>query len=82
MKFIKTNICYILGVMTVLFFLFGQGVTWYSIGGDTEAYYIHFGHHIEAKPLYPLFFHILNRLFGDGLYLYAAAVIQILLAVC
>lgn len=82
MKFIKKNICYILGILTVLFFLLGQGVTWYAFGGDTEAYYIFFGHHIEAKPLYPLFFHILNTIFGDGMYLYAAAVIQIALAIC
>lgn len=43
-------------IITFCLFLFGQGVRWYAIGGDTEAYYIHFGHHIEAKPLYPLFF--------------------------
>lgn len=82
MSWIKKNIYYILGILTVLFFLFGQGVTWYAFGGDTEAYYIYFSHHIEAKPLYPLFFHILNMIFGDGLYLYAASVIQMLLAVC
>lgn len=79
---IKKNICFVLGILTVFFFLFGQGVTWYAFGGDTEAYYIHFGHHIEAKPLYPLFFHILNMIFGDGLYLYVAAMIQLVLAVC
>lgn len=82
MNWIKKNMDYLLGILTIFFFLFGQGVTWYAFGGDTEAYYIYFSHHIEAKPLYPLFFHILNRLFGDGLYLYAAVVIQILLAVC
>ena len=82
MNWIKKNIYYILGILTVLFFFFGQGVMWYAFGGDTEAYYISFSHHIEAKPLYPLFFHILNMIFGDGLYLYAAAVIQMLLAVC
>lgn len=82
MNRIKTNLHYLLTILTVLFFLFGQGVTWYAFGGDTEAYYIYFSHHIEAKPLYPLFFHILNMIFGDGLYLYAAAVIQLVLAVC
>lgn len=82
MDLIKKNICFVLGIMTVLFFLLGQGVTWYAFGGDTEAYYIYFAHHIEVKPLYPLFFHILNMIFGDGLYLYAAAVIQLVSAVC
>lgn len=80
MNWIKTNIYHLLGVLTILFFLFGQGVTWYAFGGDTEAYYIYFAHHIEVKPLYPLFFHVLNMIFGDKLYLYAAAVIQIVLA--
>lgn len=82
MKWVNKNIYYLLGILTVLVFLFAQGVTWYAFGGDTEAYYIYFSHHIEAKPLYPLFFHILNMIFGDELYLYAASVLQILLAVC
>lgn len=82
MNWLKKNVYFLLGILTLLFFLFGQGVTWYAYGGDTEAYYIYFSHHIEAKPLYPLFFHVLNMIFGDGLYLYAAAVIQTLLAVC
>lgn len=81
MKKLSKHIYLILGLLTIVFFLFGQGVTWYAMGGDTEAYYIYFGHHIEAKPLYPLFFHVLNLLFGDGLYLYAASVIQMLIAV-
>lgn len=80
-EFIQKNIYFILAVFTLLFFLFGQGVTWYAMGGDTEAYYIYFGHHIETKPLYPLFFHVLDMVFGSGLYLYAAAVIQIIIAV-
>ena len=74
-------IYYILGVLTLLFFLFGQGVMWYAMGGDSEAYYTNFGHHIEAKPFYPLLLHVLNLILGDGLYLYAASVIQMLLAV-
>ena len=81
MAFLKAKIYYILGIFTALFFLFGQGVMWYAYGGDTEAYYIYFAHHIEAKPLYPLFFHVLNMIFGDSLYLYAAAVIQMVFAV-
>lgn len=81
MAFLKAKIYYILGIFTALFFLFGQGVMWYAYGGDTEAYYIYFAHHIEAKPLYPLFFHVLNMIFGDSVYLYAAAVIQMVFAV-
>lgn len=81
MKKLSDYIYLILGGLTIVFFLFGQGVTWYAMGGDTEAYYIYFGHHIEAKPLYPFFFHLLNLLFGEGLYLYAAAVIQMIVAV-
>ena len=37
MKWIKTTIYHLLGILTILFFLFGQGVTWYAFGGDTEA---------------------------------------------
>ena len=74
-------IYYILGVLTLLFFLFGQGVMWYAMGGDSEAYYTNFGHHIEAKPFYPLLLHVLNLILGDRLYLYAASVLQMLLAV-
>lgn len=70
----------VLGILTILLFFFGQGVRWYAMGGDTEAYYIYFGHHIGVKPLYPLFFHALNQIFGAGRYLYAAAVIQIIVA--
>lgn len=80
-KIISKYIYLILTFGTLLFFLCGQGVLWYAMGGDTESYYIYFGHHIEAKPLYPLFFHILNLIFGSSLYLYAAAVIQMILAV-
>lgn len=69
-------------IITFCLFLFGQGVRWYAIGGDTEAYYIHFGHHIEAKPLYPLFFHVLKLIFGETRYLYVAAFIQMLVAAC
>ena len=82
MKKLSNYIYLILGGLTIVFFLFGQGVTWYAIGGDTEAYYIHFRHCIESKPLYPLFFHVLDLLFGEGLYLYAASVIQMIVAVC
>ena len=70
----------VLGILTILLFFFGQGIRWYAMGGDTEAYYIYFGHHIGVKPLYPLFFHALNQIFGAGRYLYAAAVIQIIVA--
>ncbi len=80
-KFFQKYIYFLLSVGTLLFFLFGQGVTWYAMGGDTESYYIHFGHHIEAKPLYPLFFHVLDLIFGSGFYLYAASVIQVIIAV-
>ena len=69
-------------IITFCLFLFGQGVRWYAIGGDTEAYYIHFGHHIEAKPLYPLFFHVLEIIFGETRYLYVAVFIQMLVAAC
>lgn len=69
-----------LGIATALFFLFGQGVTWYQIGGDTLSYYVDFHHQIEVTPLYPLFFHVLDLLFGRPMYLYAAAVIQMIVA--
>lgn len=80
MNWIKKNIYYILGILTVLFFLFGQGVMWYAIGGDSETYYIYFRHRMEVAPLYPLFFHILDLIFGRAGYLYAAAVVQMLVA--
>lgn len=83
MRKISKYIYFILGVVTILLFFFTQGVTWYKIGGDSEAYYIHFQHRIEVAPLYPLFFHILDLIFGNELYLYAASVIQLLLtAIC
>lgn len=81
MKRIQKHIYIILSILTALFFLFGQGVVWFAFGGDTEAYYINFGHHIEVKPLYPLFFYILKLIFGSELYLYAAAIIQMVIAV-
>lgn len=78
----KTNYIYIiLGIIMVILFFFTQGVTWYKIGGDTEAYYIHFEHRIEVAPLYPLFFHVLDLIFGSELYLYVASVIQLFFTV-
>ena len=32
----------VLGILTILLFFFGQGIRWYAMGGDTEAYYIYF----------------------------------------
>lgn len=81
MEWIKKNIYYILGILTVLFFLFGQGVMWYAIGGDSEAYYIHFEHRLEVAPLYPLFLHIMDLIFGNELYLHAASVVQLIVTV-
>lgn len=78
MNWLKKNIYYILRILTVLFFLFGQGVMWYAIGGDSEAYYIHFEHRLEVAPLYPLFLHIMDLMFGSELYLHAASVVQLI----
>jgi len=81
MQKILKNIYFLLGICTLLLFLFSQGVTGYVIGGDTVAYYIHFDYKIEVAPLYPLFFHVLDLIFGRGKYLDAAAVIQTIFAV-
>lgn len=51
------------------------------MGGDTEAYYLSFAHHIETKPLYSLLMEGARRLFGTEKYLYAIAVFQMLLSV-
>lgn len=79
-KQFEKNIYFILAIATILFFLFGQGVMWYVIGGDTLAYYLTFEHKVETTPLYPLFFHILDLIFGQEVYLYVAAVIQMIVA--
>ena len=80
-RFVERNTKIIIAILTTLFLLFGQGVTWYCMGGDTEAYYLEFGHHIETKPLYSLFMEGFRRLLGPDRYLYGVAVAQILLSV-
>lgn len=71
----------IIAIATALFLFFGQGVRWYCMGGDTEAYYMEFGHHIETKPLYSLIMEGARVVFGQDRYLYAVAIFQIILSV-
>ena len=79
--FVEKYLKVIISILTALFLLFGQGVTWYCMGGDTEAYYMEFSHHIETKPLYSLLMEGFRRLLGMDRYLYGVAVVQILLSV-
>lgn len=80
-SFLEKNMGYFIAVLTSLFLFFGQGVRWYCMGGDTEAYYLSFAHHIETKPLYSLLMEGARRLFGNEKYMYAVAVFQMLLSV-
>lgn len=77
----KFLIYLVLGILTFLFFEFGEGVLGYNIGGDSEAYYIHFEHHMQTAPLYPLFFHICDLIAGSQYYLYLAVIFQMILAI-
>ena len=71
----KKRILWILIVaVTMLGVIFGEGTPLtYVYGGDTEAYYLNFHHHIGVAPGYPLFIHILQLIFGDNLYLHMTA---------
>ena len=77
----KKRILWILIVaVTMLGVIFGEGTPLtYVYGGDTEAYYLNFHHHIGVAPGYPLFIHVLQLIFGDNLYLHMIAVLQIIL---
>lgn len=79
----KRNFLYgIIIIVTLLFVIFGEGTSLsYVYGGDTEAYYLNFHHHIGVAPGYPLFIHVLDVLFGDSLYLHITAAVQIILLV-
>lgn len=79
----KKNFLYgIIIIATLLFVIFGEGTPLsYVYGGDTEAYYLNFHHHIGVAPGYPLFIHVIQVLFGDSLYLHVTAAIQIALLV-
>lgn len=68
----------VIGLLTFLYISFGEGVRGPVMGGDTEAYYLNFHHHIGVAPLYPLFIHIVESLFGSVIYLDVVAWIQIL----
>ena len=67
----------IISVVTLLYISFGEGVIGHVLGGDSEAYYINFRHHIGVAPLYPLLIHIVRFFVGDALYLDAVAWLQI-----
>ncbi len=67
----------VITVISALFITFGEGNIGYVLGGDSEAYYIHFRHHIGVAPLYPLFIHVINLLVGEAYYLNVAAAVQI-----
>ena len=71
---------WVLLLLTALFVVFYEGYRCgsfsYYFGGDTEAYYIYFNHTGVIMPLYPIFFHVLQLVFGRELYLTAAAIIQ------
>ena len=82
MKNKKSFLYGIIIIATLLFVIFGEGTPLsYVYGGDTEAYYLNFHHHIGVAPGYPLFIHVIQVLFGDSLYLHVTAVIQIALLV-
>lgn len=72
-------IFWIIWLLSFLGILLLEGEPGYVIGGDTEAYYLNFHHHIGVAPGYPLFLHILHGIFGERLYLSAAALLQILI---
>ena len=65
--------------ITFLFVLLGEGELGYVMGGDTEAYYLNFHHHIGVAPGYPLFIHLIELLFGKRFYLSVIVFLQILL---
>ena len=64
--------------VTFLFVLLGEGEIGYVMGGDTEAYYLNFHHHIGVAPGYPLFIHLIEIFFGERFYLHIVAFLQIL----
>lgn len=74
----KKHLCIIiLGLVTFLFIGFGEGIIGHVLGGDSEAYYINFKHHIGVAPLYPLFIQIIRILVGSKACLDVVAWIQI-----
>lgn len=62
-----------------IFFFFFVGEKGALMGGDSELY-INFGHYSGVMPVYPLFLQLCRVIFGDNIYLEAAAAIQGLLA--
>lgn len=70
-----------LAILSLIFFGVNAGTFGHVLGGDSEAYYTQFHHHIGVSPLYPLFIYLLKLMVGEGLYLDAAAVVQILFLV-
>lgn len=68
-----------IAITTFLFILLGEGSISYVMGGDTEAYYLNFHHHIGVAPGYPLFIHIVEMIFGEKFYLHIVAALQMLL---
>lgn len=76
----RKNVClYTLLTIFGLFFFFLVGERGALMGGDSELY-IHFGHYSGVMPVYPLFLQGCRLIFGETLYLEAAASIQGLLA--
>jgi len=70
----------VLIVITFLFILLGEGTPtlWHVLGGDSEAYYIHFRHHLGVAPGYPLLIHLVELLVGNTYYLDVVAGIQMI----
>lgn len=66
-------------VILGLFFFFLLGERGAIMGGDSELY-INFGHYSGVMPIYPLFIQGCRFLFGESIYLEAAAAIQGILA--
>lgn len=71
----------VIGLLTLIFVVFFEGELGYVMGGDTEAYYLEFHHHVGVAPGYPLFIHIMQSVFGDVAGLYAVLVVQIMLLI-
>lgn len=75
----KNHLCMIvLGFITFLYIVFGEGVTGHVLGGDSEAYYINFKHHIGVAPLYPLLIQMVRVIVGSGVYLDVVAWLQMI----
>ena len=70
---------FFMGLCTLIFVVFFEGEIGYVLGGDTEAYYLNFHHHVGVAPGYPLFIYIFQSVFGEEVGLYAVVVAQIAL---